>query len=112
MPDIAAFSENVIIVIGGSEMPIGGTSCAAPTFAGIVSLLNDALLLKGRPTLGFLNPLIYKLAESTPSAFIDITQGSNGYGCCAGFNAAAGWDPITGNGAINFQNFINAIQAL
>jgi tripeptidyl-peptidase-1 len=112
MPDVAAFSENVIIVIGGSEMPIAGTSCAAPTFAGIVSLLNDNLLLRGRKTLGFLNPLIYKIAETTPSAFVDVTTGSNSYGCCQGFNAAKGWDPITGNGGINFQNFVNAIQML
>ena len=51
--------------------------------------------------LGFVNPAIYALAVSTPSAFHDITSGDNS--CtettctgCTGYGAAAGWDPATG----------------
>ena len=33
-PDVAALSENFEIVYGGSAVPVDGTSCAAPTFAG------------------------------------------------------------------------------
>lgn len=36
--------------------PQGGTSAAAPAAAGIFSLLNDARLRKGLPSLGFINP--------------------------------------------------------
>ena len=37
---------------------VAGTSCASPTFSGIVSLLNDIRLSKGLSTLGFLNPFL------------------------------------------------------
>ena len=38
--------------------PVAGTSCASPTFTGIVALLNDLRLAKGMPQLGFLNPFV------------------------------------------------------
>ena len=64
-----------------------GTSCAAPTFAGVVTLLNDLRLAAGKSTLGYLNPLLY----SNPSMLTDITQGTNP-GCNTnGFEAAPGW---------------------
>lgn len=56
---------------------IGGTSAAGPTVGGIVSLINDARLAKGLPTLGFLNPLIYTIGAIVPDAFNDIVGGSN-----------------------------------
>ncbi|KAF9006662.1 peptidase S8/S53 domain-containing protein [Cyathus striatus] len=66
----------------GHAVSIGGTSASAPTFAA-VALLNDARLAKGRPPLGFLNPLIYTLGVS---GFNDITAGNNP-GCgTPGFN--------------------------
>ncbi len=34
-----------------------------------MSLLNEALLAEGKPILGFINPLIYKIAASKPTAF-------------------------------------------
>ena len=37
---------------------VAGTSCASPTFSGVVSLLNDIRLSKGLSTLGFLNPFL------------------------------------------------------
>lgn len=46
----------------GSTMGVAGTSCATPIYAGVLSLLNDIRLLAGKPTLGFFNPLLYKLA--------------------------------------------------
>jgi tripeptidyl-peptidase-1 len=112
MPDVAAFSENVIIKIHGGDMPIGGTSCACPIFSGMVSLLNDQLLQKGSKPLGFLNPLLYKLASSTPSVFTDITEGSNPYGCCPGFKCASGWDAVTGLGVPNYNNLRSAILSM
>lgn len=36
---------------------IAGTSCAAPIFAGVISLVNDALLKAGKKPVGFLNPV-------------------------------------------------------
>jgi len=107
-PDLASFSEDVIIVLDGGSGPVGGTSCAAPVVSGIISLLNDARLQKGSSTLGFLNPFIYQTLQDHPDAFFDITEGNNDSGCgnSDGWNAAPGWDPVTGAGAINFPNLL------
>jgi tripeptidyl-peptidase-1 len=48
MPDVSSFSENVLVLSGGELFPVGGTSCAAPVFSGIISLINDALLTAGK----------------------------------------------------------------
>lgn len=86
IPDVAAQADNFLIVIGGQFFLIGGTSAASPTFAGIVSLLNDARISNGQPPLGFLNPLLYKIGEISPEGFNDITTGNNP-GCgTEGFN--------------------------
>ncbi|KAI0797009.1 tripeptidyl peptidase A [Abortiporus biennis] len=98
IPDVAAQADRFRIFLSGFIVSIGGTSAAAPTFAGFVSLLNDARISNGLPPLGFLNPLLYTI----PEAFNDITTGSNP-GCgTPGFNATKGWDPVTGLGTPNF----------
>jgi tripeptidyl-peptidase I len=56
-PDVAAQGENVEIVSGGQTGTVAGTSCSSPIFASVVSLLNDRLIAKGKPVMGFLNPL-------------------------------------------------------
>jgi tripeptidyl-peptidase-1 len=53
-PDISAFATFFEIVIDGSRTAVDGTSCSAPTAAGIFSLLNDLRLQNGKPALGFL----------------------------------------------------------
>ncbi|KAI9444513.1 peptidase S8/S53 domain-containing protein [Lactarius indigo] len=79
---------------------VGGTSCSAPTAAGVFSLLNDFLISHGKPPLGFVNPLIY--TSTSASAFNDIKSGSNP-GCgTQGFSAVKGWDPVTGLGTPDF----------
>ncbi|KAF8622126.1 hypothetical protein AX15_007258 [Amanita polypyramis BW_CC] len=98
-PDVAAQGDYFRIFWRGQSIKIGGTSASSPTFAGIVALLNDVRLKAGKPSLGFLNPLIYKRATS---GFNDITVGHNG-GCGTwGFNTSVGWDPVTGLGTPNF----------
>ena len=101
-PDVAALGVSFDIVVGGETYPVDGTSCSSPTFAAVVSLLNDLRLQQGRPALGFLNPWLYQTAAAHPTAFFDVTKGSNGDGCCKGFSAAPGWDPVTGLGTPNY----------
>lgn len=60
-----------------------GTSSASPTFAGIVTHLNAARLAAGKPSVGFINPLLYSLAASNPEVFYDVTVGSNECGTWA-----------------------------
>lgn len=94
-PDVAAQGNHDVIVWGGNVTTIGGTSAAAPTFAAVIALVNDALIAAGKPALGFLNPWIYGGAYK---AFTDITIGSS-IGCNGtGFTAEVGWDAVTGFG--------------
>ena len=97
-PDIAAQAVDVEIFVGGTAGTVNGTSCAAPIFASTVALINDQLIAAGKSPLGFINPLLY----ANPSAFSDITTGSNP-GCNTdGFPARSGWDPVTGLGSPMF----------
>lgn len=100
IPDVAAQALNFAIVQGGSQTGASGTSCAAPTFAGIIALLNDYRASQGKGPLGFLNPFIY---GNGAAGLNDITSGNNP-GCQTnGFSAAQGWDPVTGMGTPNFS---------
>jgi len=99
-PDICAQAMSFVVVANKIPLPgVSGTSCASPTAAGVVGLLNDARLQAGKPPMGFLNHFIYQNA----AAFNDCTSGSNN-GCFldAGFPATAGWDAVTGVGSPNF----------
>lgn len=58
----------------GQHFEGAGTSAAAPIFAAIIALVNDALLADGKPPLGFLNPWLYTTARN---AFTDVTVGSS-----------------------------------
>jgi subtilase family serine protease len=98
---------------------VGGTSVAAPTFAGIVALLNQYLISNGfqtKPGVGNVNPRLYAMAQSVPSAFHDITTGNNIVNACSnprgctvgsvGYSAGPGYDPVTGWGSLDVFNLI------
>jgi tripeptidyl-peptidase-1 len=98
-PDLAAQGSGFQVVLGGRVISVGGTSASSPTVAAVFALLNDFRLSQGKPTLGFVNPLLYSNASS---GFNDITSGSNP-GCGTnGFTAGVGWDPVTGWGTPDF----------
>jgi tripeptidyl-peptidase-1 len=109
-PDIAAQATNFCVTPFGCG--VAGTSCASPTAAGIIALLNDVRLQAGKPTLGFLNPFIY----SHTSAFNDITTGHSTGGCSGffgvGWDTATGWDAVTGVGTANYAKLAEAVKAL
>ncbi|KAJ4351604.1 uncharacterized protein N0V89_006947 [Didymosphaeria variabile] len=103
-PDISAQATNFVIIASGSAQSVSGTSCSAPTTAGIFQLLNSARIASGKKGLGFLNPWLYNTASS---GFTDIKSGKIS-GCSgvisgAGFSAVAGWDPATGLGTPNYE---------
>ncbi|KAK0190627.1 tripeptidyl peptidase A [Armillaria mellea] len=99
VPDVSAYAVTYRAWYRGLATSIGGTSASTPTFSGLVALLNDARLKASKPTLGFLNPLLY---EKGLAGLNDIKSGSNP-GCGTnGFNATEGWDPATGLGTPNF----------
>jgi len=107
-PDVSAVGHNCPVINMGSIMGVDGTSCASPIFASIIALLNDYQKSKGKPVLGFANPLLYKMYHDEPNTFHDITQGNNWcteYQCCLsgknGYSSSKGWDPVTGLGTPN-----------
>ena len=84
----------------------GGTSLAAPTWAGIVDLLAQ----KSGGRVGSINPTIYRMASAGQSSagFYDITQGDNSFNGVPGFSAGVGYDQTTGWGTVDIANFVNA----
>jgi tripeptidyl-peptidase-1 len=94
-PDLAAQSQSYAVVWNGKNIILDGTSASCPTMAGVVSLLNDYLISNGKPPLGFMNPWLYKVGYQ---GFTDVLKGG-AKGCdVAGFQAAKGWDAVTGFG--------------
>ncbi len=81
----------------------GGTSFAAPMWAGYLALANQQAVSNGQPTLGFINPTLYAigLGSSYDSDFHDITSGSNGYPATVGYDLATGWGSPNGSALIN-----------
>ena len=71
----------------------GGTSFAAPVFAGIIAVVNSYRAANGLPRVGFLNPALYS-TPAVQATFRDVTQGSTPY-----YDAGPGWDYPTGWGA-------------
>ncbi|CCM03035.1 uncharacterized protein FIBRA_05152 [Fibroporia radiculosa] len=105
-PDVSAQGVNFIVAYQGKLVTMYGTSCSSPTFASIISLVNDRLVAAGQSTLGWLNPFLYSTGLS---AFTDITSGDNP-GCNTnGFSATTGWDPVTGLGTPIFANLLTAV---
>jgi len=99
-PDVSAVSANTPIVIAGQVVEAGGTSASTPTFAGLISLINDERLNNNLPPLGFLNPRLYQIYAANPTeAFFDIDSGNSQTSCTEGFPATKGWDPVTGLGS-------------
>ena len=81
----------------------GGTSFAAPLWAGYTALVNQQSIANGNKTAGFINPTIYTIGEgsSYDSDFHDITSGSNGYSATTGYDLATGWGSPNGSALIN-----------
>jgi len=107
-PDVSALGIGYQVIVNGRTESVGGTSASAPTFAALISLLNDRRLNQGKPTLGFLNNWIYQTAAAHKDAFFDVVVGNNHNGCCGdGFQCAVGWDPVTGVGTPNYAALVN-----
>lgn len=80
---------------------VGGTSAAAPLWAGSTALINNYLQSQNKSRLGFANPTLYALANTkqTYTPFHDITSGTNLY-----YPATAGYDLASGLGSPDVYN--------
>ncbi|KAH0443357.1 hypothetical protein CcaCcLH18_01038 [Colletotrichum camelliae] len=118
-PDIAAHSASppFPIVNANRLVGTGGTSASAPLVAGLVGLLNDARIRVGQPTMGFMNPWLYKRGfRGLTDVNTGVAQGCGGVDLQSGkplqgagvipfatWNGTQGWDPVTGLGLPNFE---------
>jgi len=95
----------VHVQMGQTEwLQYGGTSIAAPQWAGFLALVGEARA--GKPGLGFLNPLIYPMSDDQKSqAFHDVTHGNNG-----AYKAGVGWDAVTGWGSMRASVLLDYLK--
>lgn len=106
LPDISADADpntGALVVLNGSNYQIGGTSLSAPILAGLFARANADRIANGKAPLGLVNSRIYSLSATN---FRDITSGDN-----YGYNAAAGYDLVTGIGAPKMNLLIPVLTA-
>jgi subtilase family serine protease len=126
VPDVALAASDAhdpyIVFSEGVAFGVGGTSAAAPSFAGMIALLNQYLVenqVQAKSGLGNVNPKLYGMAAAGASGiFHDVTTGDNIVPCqvgtanCAsasfGYSAGVGYDLVTGLGSVNAYNLITA----
>jgi kumamolisin len=105
VPDVSLDADprtGYAIFSAGQWDVFGGTSCAAPMWAGFTALF-DA---KSGANLGNGNSKFYSIAGGADAgtAFHDITSGSNG-----GFQAGQGFDDVTGVGSYDGAGLAGAL---
>ena len=101
VPDIsfdASPNSGALVLVNGSNAQIGGTSLAAPLWAGFWTRIQAA---HGN-TLPFPASTLYSGAAANPTWFHDVTSGNQGYA------AATGWDYASGYGSVQIANFSTA----
>lgn len=99
VPDISAVSDpftGVRIVFNQAVVVGGGTSQAAPIWAGFAALMNEKFDAKGAAPLGEFNPVLYRVATNPKLAagIRDINFGGN----AVSLSGTTGYDMVTGLG--------------
>jgi subtilase family serine protease len=116
IPDVAMCADQIYIVDdNGGVGRAGGTSAAAPLWAGFTALVNQQAVAQGKPPVGFLNPALYEIGQgqSYSSCFNDITNGNNTNAYSPNlYYATKGYDLCTGWGTPAGTNLINALVGL
>ena len=102
MRDIADVSyvgdpnTGVLVVQGGLEYQVGGTSAGSPQWAALIDLASQA----NARTYGSINSKLYKL-----SSYHDVKSGSDNF-----FSASPGWDYPTGTGTPDASGIVVALS--
>jgi kumamolisin len=111
VPDVSADADPTtgnLIIEDGKEHVGGGTSLAAPIWAGFTAIMDQYLKANHDPPVGFFNPILYHLANSPVPyrPFHDVTVGGNDF-----FAATPGYDMATGLGSPNVYNLARDLKA-
>ncbi len=106
IPDVALTADLQIFLIcnNGQKMSVGGTSAAAPLWAGFTALANQKAATSAKSRIGFINPAIYAIGQSPGylTDFHDIALGNNsGFAAIAGYDLATGWGTPAGQHLID-----------
>ena len=116
-PDVAAEGnfDNPTVSDGVYMDGFGGTSFAAPRWAGFIALANQQALATGHQVLGFVNPALYGVGLGAHFAtnFHDVKMGSNPASNNASifYNAVTGYDLVTGWGSPTGQTLIDSLTS-
>jgi kumamolisin len=110
-PDVSALGgpPGVEVFLNGKAIPIGGTSAAAPMWAGMWALLAQG---KNLTSITNAHEELYSLGKAG-KGFNDITGGNNGGpndNITGGYPAAPGYDLATGWGSPNVAALIQSWQ--
>jgi len=109
-PDISALAAGYLVFVNGSLHIVQGTSAPTPVFASMIAKINDARLLVGKGSVGFLNPVLYAYQQELMR---DVETGSNtGCGMAKAFPAVKGWDAVTGLGSPKFEKLLDLYLGL
>jgi subtilase family serine protease len=94
---------------GAGWMSVGGTSGAAPLWAGSMALINQYLQSKGKTPVGYANPALYSMFNTQQSlpAFHDVTTGNNLF-----YQATSGYDMASGIGSPDINNLAQDLSLL
>ena len=109
IPDVAANASSLtgfLIFADDTAMSMGGTSAAAPLWAGLVACLNECLNRR----IGYLTPLLYTHRGTLHGALRDIVDGNNQMAGRQGYRARRGWDACTGWGSPHGQNLLRWLR--
>lgn len=121
---ICAFAGECLTGSDSTEITVvGGTSASTPAMAGIMALINQKYGRQGQA-----NFTLYALAQQNPSAFHDVTLGSNNVECLKGspdcqldpdglyrlqkYDATAGYDLASGLGSIDAAQLVNSWNSI
>jgi subtilase family serine protease len=108
VPDVAANANFDFFTCADGRCATGwgGTSYAAPIWAGYIALANQYAAAIDKPAIGFMNPAVYRLGAKSEYAqvFHDDVKGYNGY-----YTAGTGFDLVTGFGSPTGEAFIRAL---
>ena len=113
VPDVSLNADPVtgyIIVLNGNEVQVGGTSAAAPIWAGFMTLVNQVRSQQNKSPMGFLNPTFYSLFKS--SQYSQLMNDINDLSTNGHFPAVTGYDLATGWGSFIPQNLLSSLVAL